>query len=216
MKSSKSSAPDAQATRFRFVIIGMLFMMAVVNYVDRGALSYTSEQLIGQYGFSKSEWGAVLGYFGYGYMFGAVLGGTLSDRLGPRKVWIYAGTVWSLFEIATAYAGEFGIAMFGGSAIMGFAVMRVLFGFAEGPAFSTINKSVSIWAAPRERALLSSLTLASTPVGAMITAPISVGLLLLTGDWRLMFIAVGVVSLRAGAAVCGGLFRSSGAEPACQ
>jgi ACS family hexuronate transporter-like MFS transporter len=195
MTSSKSMTPDERATRFRFVIIGMLFLMAVVNYVDRGALSYTSEQLIKQYGFSKSEWGSVLGYFGYGYMFGAVLGGTLSDRLGPRKVWIYAGTIWSLFEIATAYAGDIGIALFGGSAITGFAVMRVLFGFAEGPAFSTINKSVSNWSAPRERALLSSLTLASTPVGAMITAPISVGLLLLTGDWRLMFIAVGVVSL---------------------
>ena len=85
--------------------------------------------------------------------------------------------------------------MLGGSAITGFAVIRVLFGFAEGPAFSTINKSVSIWAAPRERALMSSLTLASTPVGAMITAPISVGLLRFTGDWRLMFAAVGLISL---------------------
>jgi MFS transporter, ACS family, hexuronate transporter len=195
MTSLQSTAPDQRATRFRYVIIGMLFMMAVVNYVDRGALSYTSEQLIKQYGFSKSEWGAVLGYFGYGYIFGAVIGGTLSDRLGPRRVWIYAGTIWSLFEIATAYAGDIGMALFGGSAIMGFAIMRVLFGFAEGPAFSTINKSVSNWAAPRERALLSSLTLASTPVGAMITAPISVGLLLLTGDWRLMFVVVGVASL---------------------
>jgi MFS transporter, ACS family, hexuronate transporter len=195
MTSLQSTAPGQRATRFRYVIIGMLFMMAVVNYVDRGALSYTSEQLIKQYGFSKSEWGAVLGYFGYGYIFGAVIGGTLSDRLGPRRVWIYAGTIWSLFEIATAYAGDIGMALFGGSAIMGFAIMRVLFGFAEGPAFSTINKSVSNWAAPRERALLSSLTLASTPVGAMITAPISVGLLLLTGDWRLMFVVVGMASL---------------------
>jgi ACS family hexuronate transporter-like MFS transporter len=186
---------EVAATRFRFVIIGMLFLMAVVNYVDRGALSYTSEQLIKEYGFSKSQWGFVLGYFGYGYMFGAVLGGTLSDRLGPRRVWIYAGIIWSIFEIASAYAGEIGIALFGGSAITGFAVIRVLFGFAEGPAFSTINKSVSIWAAPRERALMSSLTLASTPVGAMITAPISVGLLLFTGDWRLMFVAVGLISL---------------------
>jgi ACS family hexuronate transporter-like MFS transporter len=193
--SLKSKAPDGRASRFRFVIIGMLFTMAAMNYVDRGALSYTSEQLIRQYGFSKSEWGSLLGYFGYGYMFGAVLGGTLSDRWGPRRVWICAGTIWSLFEIATAWAGDIGLFLFGGSAIMGFAVMRALFGFAEGPAFSTINKSVSIWAAPRERALLSSLTLASTPIGAMITAPISVGLLLLTGDWRLMFVVVGLVSL---------------------
>ena len=201
MTSGENMAPlesviaAERATRFRFVIIGILFLMAVVNYVDRGALSYTSEQLIKQYSFSKSEWGSVLGYFGYGYMFGAVLGGTLSDRWGPRKVWIYAGTIWSLFEIATAYAGDIGIALLGGSAITGFAVIRVLFGFAEGPAFSTINKSVSNWAAPRERALMSSLTLASTPVGAMITAPISVGLLRLTGDWQLMFVAVGFISL---------------------
>jgi ACS family hexuronate transporter-like MFS transporter len=195
MKTHEPAGSDGRATRFRFVIIGMLFLMAVVNYVDRGALSYTSEQLIKEYGFSKSQWGSVLGYFGYGYMFGAVLGGTLSDRWGPRRVWIYAGVIWSLFEIASAFAGEIGIALFGGSAITGFAVIRVLFGFAEGPAFSTINKSVSIWAAPRERALLSSLTLASTPVGAMITAPISVGLLIFTGDWRLMFVAVGLISL---------------------
>ena len=105
MTSLEAGAADKRATRFRFVIIRMLFMMAVVNYVDRGALSYTSEQLIHQYGFTKSQWGSVLGYFGYGYMFGAVLGGTLSDRWGPRRIWIYAGVIWSLFEIATAYAG---------------------------------------------------------------------------------------------------------------
>src|SRR6266704_5469265 len=89
-------------TRFRYLIIALLFMIAVVNYVDRGALSYTSEQVIAEYGFSKANWGAVLGYFGYGYMFGAVLGGTLSDRWGPKRVWIYAGTIWSIFEMATA------------------------------------------------------------------------------------------------------------------
>lgn len=195
MRSLERAGSDGQATRFRFVIIGMLFLMAVMNYVDRGALSYTSEQLIKEYGFSKSQWGSVLGYFGYGYIIGAVLGGTLSDRLRSRRVWIYAGIIWSFFEIASANAGEIGMALFGGSAITGFAVIRVLFGFAEGPAFATINKSVSIWTAPRERALMSSLTLASTPVGAMITVPISVGLLLFTGDWRLMFVAVGLISL---------------------
>jgi ACS family hexuronate transporter-like MFS transporter len=55
MRSLEPATADERATRFRFVIIGMLFMMAVVNYVDRGALSYTSEQLIKQYGFSKSQ-----------------------------------------------------------------------------------------------------------------------------------------------------------------
>src|SRR5919201_1823977 len=136
MNSFEERKREGGPTRFRFAIIGMLFLMAVINYVDRGALSYTSESLISEYGFTKPQWGSVLGYFGYGYMFGAVLGGALSDRWGPRKVWIYAGIIWSFFEIASAYAGEIGIALFGGSAIAGFAVIRVLFGFAEGPAFS--------------------------------------------------------------------------------
>jgi ACS family hexuronate transporter-like MFS transporter len=190
--SSQTTEPP---TRFRYLIVALLFMIAVVNYVDRGALSYTSEQVIAEYGFSKANWGAVLGYFGYGYMFGAVLGGTLSDRWGPKRVWIYAGTIWSVFEMATAYAGDFGLSMLGGSALAGFATLRIVFGFAEGPAFSILNKTVSLWAAPSERAQLSSLALASTPVGAMITAPISVGLLLLTGDWRTTFVILGVCSL---------------------
>ena len=193
---AEASSPQSEpASRFRYVIVALLFAIAVVNYVDRGALSYTSEQVIGEYGFSKANWGAVLGYFGYGYMFGAVLGGTLSDRWGPKRVWIYAGTIWSIFEMATAYAGDFGLVMLGGSALAGFATLRIVFGFAEGPAFSILNKTVSLWAAPNERAQLSSLALASTPVGAMITAPISVGLLLLTGDWRMTFVILGICSL---------------------
>jgi ACS family hexuronate transporter-like MFS transporter len=55
MKPLEPAGSGGQATRFRFVIIGMLFLMAVVNYVDRGALSYTSEQLIKEYGFSKAQ-----------------------------------------------------------------------------------------------------------------------------------------------------------------
>ena len=188
-------AGSVAPTRFRFVIIGLLFLMAVVNYVDRGALSYASEEIISKYGFSKAEWGSVLGYFGYGYMFGAICGGALSDHWGPRRVWIYAGLVWSLFEIATAFAGEIGLSVLGGSALAGFATLRILFGFAEGPAFSIINKTVSGWAAPRERALLSSFALASTPFGAMITAPITVGLLVWSGSWRLTFCILGVASI---------------------
>ena len=30
----------------------------------------------------------MLGYFGYGYMFGALSGGMLADRFGPRCIWI--------------------------------------------------------------------------------------------------------------------------------
>lgn len=181
--------------RYRYYIFFLIMLMALLNYIDRGAISYAAASVTQQYGFSKGAWGAVLGYFGYGYIFGALCGGILADRFGPRRVWFIAGAAWSLFEIATAFAGHIGLALLGGSAMAGFAMVRVLFGFAEGPAYSVINKSVANWATPKERGFVVSVGLLSTPLGALLTAPIAVGLQQLTGDWRSMFVILGIASL---------------------
>lgn len=184
-----------EATRYRFTIFFLIVIIALVNYIDRGAIAYSADQIIDQYGFDRASWGAVLGYFGYGYMFGALIGGALADRVGSRRVWIVAGIAWSLFAIAMVWAGDLGMALFGGSALSGFAIVRVFFGFSEGPAYSIINKTMSAWAAPQERGFAVSIGLLSTPLGAMLTAPVAVGLLLLTGSWRSMYVILGVLGL---------------------
>lgn len=184
-----------QSHKFRYKIVAFVLLIALINYIDRGALSYAGEQIMAEYGFGKQEWGKILGYFGYGYMFGALIGGALGDRWGPRKVWLVAGVAWSVFEIATAFAGEIGLMFFGGSALAGFGVMRVIFGFCEGPAYSIINKTMGNWAAPKERGTVVSIGLLSTPLGALLTAPVSVGLILLTGSWKYMFVILGVSGL---------------------
>lgn len=180
---------------YRYFIFFMIMLMAMVNYIDRGAISYASGYILTEYGFSKINWGEVLGYFGYGYVIGAVSGGLLADRFGAKRIWLLAGTAWSVFEIATAFAGDLGMAVFGGSALSGFAVIRIFFGISEGPAYSVINKSVASWATSKERAFVVSIGLLSTPLGAALTAPIAVGLLALTHSWRVMFIILGIVSL---------------------
>ena len=186
---------EGQGGRYRYVIFAMIVLISLVNYVDRGAMAFAAGPINTEYGFNRIAWGQVLGYFGYGYMFGALIGGALADRLGPRRVWIIVGSAWSAFEIATAYSGEIGMAMFGGSALAGFAVVRVLFGLAEGPTYSIINRTMANWATPRERSFAVSLGLLGVPVGALLSAPVAVGLILATGSWRLMFVVLGVVSL---------------------
>ncbi|WYX22430.1 MFS transporter [Achromobacter xylosoxidans] len=123
---------ESRNSRFRYRIFTMVVLLALINYIDRGAMSYAAAHITGEYGLDRGDWGAVLGYFGYGYMVGALFGGMLADRYGPRKVWIVAGVTWSIFEIATAWAGDFGLAFLGGSALAGFATIRILFGAAEG------------------------------------------------------------------------------------
>ena len=186
---------ESRNSRFRYRIFTMVVLLALINYIDRGAMSYAAAHITGEYGLDRGDWGAVLGYFGYGYMVGALFGGMLADRFGPRKVWIVAGVTWSIFEIATAWAGDFGLAFLGGSALAGFATIRILFGAAEGPAYSIINKTIANWATPRERGFVVGFGLLSTPLGALLTAPVAVGLLSLTGSWRAMFYILGAAGL---------------------
>lgn len=179
---------------YRYQIMLMMVIMVVINYIDRGAISYAQEDIIGEFGFDVKAWGSVLGYFGFGYLFGSLIGGFMADSKGPKFVWIFVGIGWSVFVIATAFAGEIGMVLFGGSALAGFAVIRILFGFAEGPTFSTINKTNANWATPKERGFAVSLGLLGTPLGAMLTAPVAVGLLLVT-SWKLMFIILGFLGI---------------------
>lgn len=175
---------------YRYNILFMVVLMVIINYIDRGAISYAQEYIINEFGFDAVAWGAVLGYFGYGYLFGSLLGGALADKKGPKFVWILIGVGWSLFVLLTPFAGDIGILIFGGSALAGFAAVRILFGFFEGPTFSTINKTVANWATPKERGFAVSLGLLGTPLGAMLTAPVAVLLLSVT-SWKAMFFILG-------------------------
>lgn len=157
-------------------------------------ISYAQENIIKEFGFDTIAWGSILGYFGYGYMFGSLIGGITADKKGPKFVWIVAGAAWSLAEIAMAFAGELGMAVFGGSALAGFSFLRVLFGIFEGPIFLTISKINANWAAPKERGLLSGLGLVGVPLGVLITAPIVSGFLTIA-SWRILFALLGIIGL---------------------
>ncbi|PFH90541.1 MFS transporter [Bacillus sp. AFS088145] len=179
---------------YRFFIIFMIIMITIVNYIDRGAIAYAQAEIIKEFGLSPISWGEILGYFGYGYIFGALFGGAFADKKGPKFMWLLAATTWSIFEIGTVFAGHLGATLFGGSALAGFAVFRVLFGLAEGPTLSTMNKTMANWVSPKERGFAVALGLVGTPVGALITAPIVVALLSVA-NWKLTFIILGVVGL---------------------
>ncbi len=187
-------SPAPTHHRFRYLIFLMILVITMINYIDRGAISYAAENITHEYGLGREAWGQVLGFFGYGYMFGALAGGALADVWGTRRVWSLFGFAWAFFEGLSAFAGDLGLVLFGGSALVGFAAVRILFGFSEGPVYCLINKTVSAWAPPKERATSVSVGLLSAPLGALITAPVSVGLLLVTGNWRITFLILALVS----------------------
>lgn len=177
-------------TKYRYFVIFMVLLIMIINYIDRGALAYAQRDIIKEFGLTPAQWGSIMGFFGYGYIFGGLFGGALADKKGPRFVWLTFVTLWSICVALTAFAGNIGVAVFGGSAMAGFFVVRVLFGFAEGPSFVSMSRTLANWVAPKERAFTSSITLIGTPLGSVITAPIAVFLLSIS-DWRTLLISLG-------------------------
>lgn len=189
-RAVETPRPRIFADKFRWVILTGIVIITVINYVDRGAISYAAEGIMGEYSLDPAEWGNVLGFFGYGYMFGALIGGFLADKMGPKWMWTVATLSWSVLVVGVIFAGDLGIALTG-SALVGFAVFRITFGLAEGPTYATVNRTVANWATVKERGFMSAVGLLGTPLGALLTAPIAVGLITLTGSWRWVFVILG-------------------------
>ncbi|MGE1062204.1 MFS transporter [Megasphaera paucivorans] len=183
-----------RTTKYRYWVIFMVLLIMTINYIDRGALAYAQQDIIEEFGFTPAQWGSIQGFFGYGYIFGGLFGGVLADKKGPRFVWLTFVTIWSIFVALTAYAGNLGIAIFGGSAMAGFFVVRALFGFAEGPSFVSMSRTLANWVAPKERTFTASITLIGTPLGSVITAPIAVFLISMF-NWKISFLMLGFLGL---------------------
>ncbi|TCT06870.1 MFS transporter [Aquabacter spiritensis] len=173
-----------RATRFRWVVIFLLFAVTVVNYVDRAAISYAIPMMERDLGLSKLDAGSVLGAFGLGYAVTTLLGGFAVDRYGARLVLTLAAMLWSLSIGLTAAATGF-FALY---------AARVLLGVSEGPNFPALTGAVSRWLAPEERATALANALVAVPVALAIGGPV-VTQLLGVFDWRITFLILFLLSV---------------------
>src|SRR4051812_10939995 len=159
--------------RYRWFIVFLLFAIAVVNYIDRAAISYAIPAIQRDLGLSPADTGTILGAFGLGYALTTLFGGFAVDRYGARFVLGIAAILWSLSIGVTALA-------------TGFAVLyaaRVLLGVSEGPNFPALTGAVSNWLSPHERATALANALFAVPLALAIGGPI-VTQLLGWVDWR--------------------------------
>lgn len=163
-------------TRFRWVVIALIFFITMVNYVDRSALSYAIHGIAAEFHFDAATVGRILGAFGLGYIVTTFLGGIWADHFGARKTLFFASLLWSVSIGMTGLAT--GISML--------IAARILLGLAEGPNFPALNRAVADWLSPKERAIALSNSLVAVPLALAIGAPIVTQLIIHLG-WRGMF-----------------------------
>jgi ACS family hexuronate transporter-like MFS transporter len=173
-----------KATKFRWVIIALVFFITVVNYIDRSAIAFAMPILGKRFHLDEEDIGFTLGAFNIGYALMVFIGGLLVDRLGSRRVWLVAALIWSLSIVSTAAA----------TGLVMLFVVRLMLGVAEGPNFPALNRVVGDWLPGDERAVALGNALVAVPIALMIGGPIVSNLAAAFG-WRGMFIILGVLGI---------------------
>ena len=162
----------------------MLFAGGLINYMDRSALSIAAPLMMRDLHIDTVQLGFIFSSFFAGYALFNFVGGYASDVFGPKRVFTVAMTLWSVFCGLTAAAVGF-TSLF---------VVRVLFGFGEGPFSAAANKMVSNWFPRREVASAIGVANAGTPLGGALAGPVA-GWIALTYGWRASFIVLGLIGL---------------------
>ncbi len=169
----------------RWIIVLLLFLVYMINYLDRVALSITVPMIEKDLALNAEQFGIIFGSFFFGYAVFNFIGGLAVDKFGATLVMGLAVGLWSLFCGLTAVATGF----------YSMLVLRVLFGMAEGPICASANKMINGWFPKKQAATAVGFLSAGSPLGGAVAGPI-VGYLALAFGWRPAFMiifAIGIV-----------------------
>ncbi|GLR10825.1 MFS transporter [Mixta theicola] len=163
----------------RWTIVLLLFLVYMINYLDRVALSLTVPMIEKDLMLNAEQFGLIFGSFFFGYALFNFIGGLATDKYGPTLVLGLAVGMWSLFCGLTAVATGF----------WSMLILRVLFGMAEGPICASANKAINGWFPKKQAATAMGFLSAGSPLGGAVAGPI-IGYLALAFGWRLAFVII--------------------------
>lgn len=164
----------------RWTIIGVLTLLAMTNYLDRGNLSVAAPQIMEEMHISNTLMGVILSAFVWPYALMNLPSGWAVDRFGAKLMLTLAAGLWSLVAVLTGFARH--VEMFIG--------LRIALGFSEAPLFPAALKATNAWFPDHEKAAATSVYIAATQLGLAI-APPAATLLMAAFGWPAMFIIMG-------------------------
>ena len=171
-------------THRRFWVVGLIFCVTFVAYMDRVNFAVSTPAIQHELHFSLQDIGRINFAWAFAYAIFSFPGGWIADRLGLRFGMAASLVWWSIFTIASPFAGGLG----------GWLALRALMGTGEAPVWSYVAKASDDWVAPDERSTAYSLAgsgeFLGPAAGALVTGGIAAWL-----GWRWSFVIFGVLGL---------------------
>ncbi len=175
--------PEVPSQR-RFLIAMMLFVIVVINYLDRSNISIVGPQLSGALNLTPVKLGVVLSGFGWTYVALQIPCGWLVDRVHPRYLFTGILGLWSLATLSLGLVTGF----------VGLLCLRLAVGAMEAPAYPINNRVVTTWFGEDERAGAIAVYTSGQYVGLGFLTPL-LSWIDLSYGWRAVFAVTGALGL---------------------
>ncbi|HVX41017.1 MAG TPA: MFS transporter [Gemmatimonadaceae bacterium] len=162
--------------RVRWVIIGMICMLTIINYIDRQTLSVLAPTIRAAFHMSNESYSQIVTMFLLGYTISQAVSGKLLDRIGTRLGFMLFVGIWTIASMLHSIAGSaFALGCF-----------RLLLGIGEAGNWPGAAKAVAEWFPVRERAFAMAIFNNGSTIGAVLAPPVIVWVAITFG-WRYAF-----------------------------
>jgi ACS family D-galactonate transporter-like MFS transporter len=171
-------------SRRRFLVAMMLFVIVVINYLDRSNISIVGPQLSRALNLTPVKLGVILSGFGWTYVALQIPCGWLVDRVHPRYLFGCILGLWSLATLSLGLAIGF----------VSLLLLRLAVGAFEAPAYPINNRVVTTWFGEDERAGAIAVYTSGQYVGLGFLTPL-LSWIDLTYGWKAVFAVTGAAGL---------------------
>lgn len=166
------------------ITVALCFSVAVLEGFDIQAIGVAAPRLIPELGIAANQMGWIFSIVNIGIVIGAAFGGRLADRIGRKPVFIGAVSMFGIFTLATAFAGNFA-SLF---------IVRFLVGLGFGAALPNMMAVASEISRPERRTITAAAMFCGLPFGGGISALLTQVFSPET-DWRVLFYIGGALPL---------------------
>src|SRR6185503_5398544 len=182
-------------TRHRIALrlLPFLFILYIVNYIDRTNLGFAAIGMSRDLGFSDRVFGLGAGIFFASYMALQVPGALLVERWSARRVISGSMITWGMLTLLTGLV----------QTPWQLYAARLVLGAAEASFFPGVIVYLSHWFQTTDRAKATSNFMSAIPISFVIGSPIAGWIIshhwLGVSGWRWLFVAEGIPAVLLGA-----------------
>jgi len=191
------TAPDLESKTVRKLFLHLLpflFLVYIVNYLDRINVGFAALQMQAQLGLSDRVYGLGAGIFFAGYFLFQLPSNLAMTHIGARRLISAIMVVWGLISSGMIFVHT----------PHGFYGLRFLLGIAESGFFPGVILYLKNWFPERARARAMALFMTANPLSGVVGGPISGALLQVhagpLAGWQWLFLIEGTPAILLGIA----------------